>query len=348
MNLEKNQQIIGRWLLVGVVMLTIQVLLGGITRLTGSGLSMTEWKPIIGMIPPINEYEWQIAFEKYQKIGQFKFLNQDYNLSDFKFIFFWEWLHRNWAHFIAFTFLIPFIYFVLKKMIVKSMIPKLIALFLLGLAQGLIGMIMVASGLNEENVYVNHIKLALHFVSAMVLIIFTLWFACSLLIHEDSHTNNKGCANFSLVIMGLLFMQLTYGAFMAGMKAATVAPTWPSINGDYLPLTLLNESLINHPINIHFIHRLLAYTILILIIFWTKQMIHVSFLIKSNLYKFTPLLLVSLQIILGILSVLYSTESVRNGFGFFEWVAQLHQLVAMLLVMNFVVMYYLLSRKVAN
>lgn len=115
-----NNKIIGRWLLIGVAMLVIQVLLGGITRLTGSGLSITEWKPLLGAIPPMNAVEWNQLFQLYQeKTGQFKYLNNDFTLSDFKFIFFWEWMHREWARLISVVFLIPFIYFIYKKMITK-------------------------------------------------------------------------------------------------------------------------------------------------------------------------------------------------------------------------------------
>src|SRR5690606_25315793 len=126
----------------------IQVLLGGITRLTGSGLSITEWKPILGTIPPLNEQAWQEAFLKYQQIAQYKLLNSHFSLSDFKAIYFWEWFHRNWARFMGLVFIIPFVYFIFTKKIDKKMIKPMIILFLLGALQGLIGWIMVKSGLN--------------------------------------------------------------------------------------------------------------------------------------------------------------------------------------------------------
>ena len=178
----KKSNAVAIWLLIGVGMIIIQVLLGGITRLTGSGLSITEWKPILGAIPPMNEAAWLKAFEQYKQIGQFKHLNFEFTLSDFKFIYFWEWFHREWARLIALVFLIPFIYFLVKKMFRKEMINPLIILFLLGAAQGLIGWIMVASGLNDENLYVNHIRLAIHFTSALGLLVYTYWFAMLLLV----------------------------------------------------------------------------------------------------------------------------------------------------------------------
>jgi cytochrome c oxidase assembly protein subunit 15 len=342
--MDKNK-IIGRWLLLGVAMLIVQVLLGGITRLTGSGLSITEWKPLLGALPPMNDGEWLIAFEKYKQIAQFKYLNQDFTLGDFKFIFFWEWFHRNWARLISIVFLIPFIYFLIKKMITKEMVPKLIGLFALGISQGLIGWIMVASGLNDENLYVSHIRLAIHFVSALVLICFTYWFALSLLIHDEDRIQNQSIRQWTMGIIVVLFFQLIYGAFMAGLKAATVAPTWPSINGDYLPSSLSIQSWINHPINIHFIHRGIAYLLIVLIVGWFVKARKIVASTIWNRYKWIPILLVFIQVGLGITSVLFSTNIQRNSFGLFEWSAQLHQLVAMFLLMSLIWVLYMLRKK---
>jgi cytochrome c oxidase assembly protein subunit 15 len=342
--MDKNK-IVGRWLLLGVLMLMVQVLLGGITRLTGSGLSITEWKPLLGALPPMNEASWLLLFEKYKQIAQYKFLNQDFSLSDFKFIFFWEWFHRNWARLISVVFLIPFFYFLIKKIITKEMVPKLIALFLLGIGQGLIGWIMVASGLNDENLYVSHIRLAIHFISALVLIGFTFWFALSLLVEDTSLVKNNSIKQYTIFILILIGLQLIYGAFMAGLKAANVAPTWPSINGEYFPSDLLIQNFVHHPINIHFVHRMLAYIIFILIIIWHFKASRISISETFSKYKNLPLILVSLQVILGILTVLYSSKIVRNGFGLFEYFAIFHQIVAMCLVMTFIGFLYLLKAK---
>lgn len=340
-----NNKIIGRWLLIGVAMLMIQVLLGGITRLTGSGLSITEWKPLLGAIPPMNETEWQQLFQLYQeKTGQFKYLNSDFTLSNFKFIFFWEWMHREWARLISVVFLIPFIYFIYKKMITKEMIPKLVGLFLLGAAQGLIGWIMVASGLNDKNLYVTHITLATHFISAMVLICFTYWFAISLLIDKKDKTNNNSLNKWTIGILFVLFFQLMYGAFMAGLKAATVAPTWPSINGDYFPQTIVSQSWFNHSINIHFFHRMTAYLLILLIGIWYAKALKIKNSTLFNKYKWVPLGFVILQILLGIFTVLTSTHLTRNGFGTFEYLAQAHQLVAMFLVLSYVWVLYVVRK----
>ena len=340
-----RNKFVGYWLLVGVIMLIIQVLLGGITRLTGSGLSITEWKPILGTIPPLNEQDWQKAFLLYQeKTGQYKYLNQDFTLSNFKFIYFWEWMHRNWARFISVVFLIPFIFFVAQKYFTRSMISKLVALFLLGAAQGLIGWIMVKSGLNDDNLYVSHIRLAVHFISALVLIGFTLWFALSLLIEEKHFVCNNSLKWLTGIIILLLFAQLTYGAFMAGLKAATVAPTWPSINGDYFPDSIWSQGFLYSAINIHFVHRMLAYVLLILLIFWFVKASSIKGFPLLSRYRFLPLLLVIVQIGLGIFCLFTSSMQVRNGFGVFEYLAQAHQLVAMFLLMSMLLMMFLLRR----
>ncbi|MBP6623941.1 MAG: COX15/CtaA family protein [Chitinophagaceae bacterium] len=343
---QQDNKLIGRWLLLGVIMLTIQVLLGGITRLTGSGLSITEWKPIIGLIPPLNEEAWQVAFEKYQSIAQYKVLNTDFSLADFKFIFFWEWFHRNWAHFIGFAFIFPFIYFIAKKKFNKEIVPKLAGLFILGVGQGFIGKIMVESGLNDEDIYVSHIRLAIHFISALILIVFTYWFALGKLVDEKDKIYNPAFKGFTWGTIALLGLQLVYGAFMAGLKAATVAPTWPSINGDYLPAAVYNQSWINHPINIHFIHRGLAYIILLLILIWTwrASKLGASSSLLFRKYQFVPLLFVSVQVVLGIFAVLLSTKLARNSFGPFEWMAQLHQLIAMFLLMSLVWAAFIFSK----
>jgi cytochrome c oxidase assembly protein subunit 15 len=341
--MNKNK-IVGYWLLIGVGMLIIQVLLGGITRLTGSGLSITEWKPILGTIPPLNDAEWQHAFMLYQeKTGQYKYLNQDFTISHFKFIYFWEWMHRNWARLISIVFLIPFIYFIIKKYFNVKMISNLVALFLLGAAQGLIGWIMVKSGLNDDNLYVSHIKLAIHFISALVLICFTCWFALTLLVENQAKVYHPGLKKYILWILLLLGIQLTYGAFMAGLKAANVAPTWPSINGAYIPDTVLNGDYIFNTINIHFIHRMLAYILFIGILIWQIKVQPIRESLLFHRIKSLPLVLVTIQVLLGIFTLLTSSVQVRNGFGLFEYLAQAHQLVAMFLLMSLITLLYILG-----
>ncbi|MER3499486.1 MAG: heme A synthase [Chitinophagaceae bacterium] len=328
---------VANWLLVGVAMLIIQVLLGGITRLTGSGLSITEWKPIMGALPPMNEQDWNQAFEKYKQIAQYKKLNPHFTLQDFKFIFFWEWIHRLWARLIAVAFLIPFFIFLLQKRFKKEMVKPMIILFLLGVLQGLVGWIMVMSGLEDsERIYVSHYRLAIHFILALVLIGYTLWFALKLLVKKDKIQYNPRAKKFTGWIIALLIVQLVYGAFMAGLKAAPFAPTWPDINGGYFPS---GGSITNDPFMVHFIHRNLAYIITILIIIWFFK----ARKLQPSLFKKTswlPVAIVVVQVLLGIFTVLNSVYANR-----LLWLGVSHQFVAMLLLLSLIFSFYLVRRK---
>jgi len=347
MNEDRSVRLVANWIFWGVAMLIIQVLLGGITRLTGSGLSITEWKPMLGVIPPLHQNEWQQAFEKYQQIAQFKYINSHFTLNDFKFIFFWEWFHRRWANLISLVFLIPFIYFIQKKYIKQWMINPLIILFLLGALQGLIGWIMVKSGLNDENVYVDHIRLAIHFVSAMVLIGYALIFGLMLRVPQQNRVSNGRLKKYTIAIIALLVVQLFYGAFMAGLKAANAAPTWPDINGMMIPDVMFRgsfeENLFFNKITIHFIHRTLAYTLFIMILIWWLKAGKENQSPSFNKVKKWPVILVTIQVVLGVLSVLNSPKIVLGNFGIFEWFAQLHQLVGMLLLLSLTAALYILQ-----
>jgi cytochrome c oxidase assembly protein subunit 15 len=340
---QRSSRPVAAWLLIGVVMLIIQVLLGGITRLTGSGLSITEWKPILGALPPMNDQQWNDAFDKYKHIAQYKYLNQSFTLSDFKSIFFWEWFHRLWARLIGVAFLVPFIIFLIQKRFKKEMVKPMIILFLLGGFQGLVGWIMVMSGLNEENLYVSHYRLAIHFILALGLICYTLWFALELLIPQHEFVTNPFLRKFTLWTIAFLTLQLIYGAFMAGLKAATYAPTWPDINGNFLPRGGSPSSgilkLFDNPIVVHFIHRNLAYLITVLIFIWFVQ----SKKISGSLFRKTtwlPLALVVLQLVLGIFTVINSSDPRA-----LRWLGVTHQFIAMCLLLSLVFEFYLLQHK---
>ncbi|MCB9044599.1 MAG: COX15/CtaA family protein [Chitinophagales bacterium] len=325
-------------------MIIVQVLLGGITRLTGSGLSITEWKPIMGALPPMNDHDWQEAFDKYKQIAQFKYLNSHFELNDFKFLFFWEWFHRLWARMLGVVFAIGFIFFLVRGYFKKDMVIPLVILFILGAAQGLVGWIMVASGLNDTDLYVNHIKLALHFISALILLCYTFWFALSLLIPDGQLVHNIRFRSLTIITIAVLGIQLVYGAFMAGMKAAMRAPTWPDINGMYFPDTLATDSWVNHPLNIHFVHRMLAYILFTLVMFWFVAARKAAIQFRSAYLKkvaWWPFGLVWLQVLLGIITVLSAPSIVFGKFGTFEMLAELHQLVAMFLLMSLMVGVYM-------
>ncbi|MES2004035.1 MAG: COX15/CtaA family protein [Bacteroidota bacterium] len=346
---ERSSKLVATWLLIGVGMTVIQIALGGITRLTGSGLSITQWDVITGSLPPLNEQQWLAEFDKYRHTPQFHLLNFDFTLSDFKFIFFWEWFHRLWARTIGMVFAVGFVWFLVKKHFKKEMINPLLILFLLGALQGAIGWIMVASGLTGDAIYVKPTKLALHFIFALGLLCYTFWFALQLLVKKEQVQQNSSLRSWNLFILCILIVQLLYGALMAGHKAATAAPTWPTINGQWIPDNLVkNESfalnLVDNTTWIHFVHRGLAYLLLLLIVLWTIRLTRCKGPVLFEKTKRLPLLIVLLQVVLGIASVLTSTGIIPGHWGVFEWMAQLHQLTGMLLLLSLVWMLFIVRR----
>ena len=346
----RSSRPIAIWLLIGVGMIIIQVLLGGITRLTGSGLSITEWNVVTGTLPPMNEQQWMTEFSKYQDTPQYQLLNSGFTIRDFKFIFFWEWFHRLWARLIGVVFAVPFIIFLVQKRFKPSMVKPMIILFLLGALQGAIGWIMVASGLTGDAIYVKPAKLAMHFVLALGLLAYAFWFALELLVPKEKIVFNTKINKLTIGILAVLLVQLVYGAFMAGHKAATAAPTWPDINGSIIPPNMFGKEgglldLIDNRITIHFIHRGLAYILLALVFWQASQLAKLKSAPALQNGRWLPAFLISIQLALGILSVLSSTSIIPNKWGLFEWMAQLHQLVAMGLLLTEVWLLYLVRRQ---
>lgn len=344
---QRSSHPVAVWLLIGVGMIIIQILLGGVTRLTGSGLSITEWDVITGTLPPMNEAQWIKEFNKYKQTPQFLLLNYDFTLDDFKFIFFWEWLHRFWARLISVVFAIPFIIFLMQKRFKGEMIRPLLILFLLGALQGAVGWIMVASGLTGDAIYVKPTRLMLHFVLALGLLCYTFWFALMLLVPNEKRIVHRPLKKLTIGIMIVLVFQLAFGALMAGHKAATAAPTWPDINGAFIPASVFSKDgfldLIENKITIHFIHRLLAYILLVLVIIWTWMSYRINGNKLFSRTRWLPLCLVILQVVLGIYAVLTSIKIIPNHWGVFEWLAEFHQLTAMFLLLSLTWMAYLIK-----
>ncbi|MBS1601686.1 MAG: COX15/CtaA family protein [Bacteroidetes bacterium] len=354
------------WVYAGVIMLLIQVVLGGITRLTGSGLSITEWNVVTGAVPPLNEAQWSEEFAKYRATPQYQLLNSGFTISDFKFIFFWEWFHRFWARLVGVVFLVGFFWLLAKGAMKKWMVRPLNVLFLLGALQGAIGWIMVASGLTGDAIYVKPTKLALHFVFALGLIVYTFWFALQLSVPKEARLSRDAgvpkqslgrLQGWTIVILAVLFFQLLYGALMAGHKAATVAPTWPTINGSWIPDSLfgrhpLLEDLAGNRITIHFIHRGLAYLLVTLVIVWSVKAGRViagtaaggKSAAAFRRLRWLPLALILVQVTLGICSLLTSPGIVPQHWGLFDWLAQLHQIVGLLFLLTMIGMLYLVVR----
>ncbi len=333
------------WLYIGVFMLVVQILLGGITRLTESGLSITEWDPITGALPPMNATEWQQEFDKYKTTAQFQYIHSDFTIHDFKKIFFWEWLHRNWARLMGLVFLAGFAYFLVKRKFNSAMIFPLIMLFFLGAIQGAIGWIMVKSGLVPERMFVGHFQLAAHFMAALLLLCYTFWFALSLSINKSKLVIQKKLKDTATLILIVLFFQLIYGAFMAGLHAAVVAPTWPTINGQWIPKEMNTlkpawSDWFNNKITIQFIHRSLAYLLLIItIVFWVQSLkIPGSKTFRS--VRHLPMIFVLLQVILGILTVTLSPFG--DNLVYF---GVAHQTVAILFLLSVILIMFMVRKK---
>lgn len=341
--IKNNNKAVALWLLVGAAMIIIQVLLGGLTRLTDSGLSITEWQPILGSIPPLNNNQWQTAFEKYKELAQFKFLHSHFNLTDFKFIYFWEWFHRIWARLMGVVFILPFLYFIYKKWINKTMLTPMIILFILGGLQGFVGWFMVKSGVGTSLVFVDHTRLAVHFIAALILLIYVIWFALKLTVPQTELISNQKINRFNKILILVLVIQLIYGAFMAGSRAAYAAITWPSINGYFYPPGSMSKenfwfNIINNLLAIQFIHRLLAYLLLILILIFTFQLKKIKGGKWFNYIKYLPFYLVITQVILGIITLINYTTKYKLILSI------THQFIGMLLLVSLFFTLFLIRR----
>ncbi|EDM35588.1 cytochrome c oxidase assembly protein (isoform 1) [Pedobacter sp. BAL39] len=302
---------IANWLYIGAACIIIQILLGGITRLTGSGLSITEWKPLLGSIPPLNESEWQASFDRYKQIAQFHLVNSHFTLEDYKSIFFWEWFHRNWARLLGVIFVLPLTYFLITKQISRTLVFPLIILLSLGLLQGVIGWIMVRSGLNDTDIRVNHIRLSIHFFTALILLCYTLWIAFSLSFRDIHMRHRVKYPMLNIIVLGFLCIQMVYGAFMAGTNAALAAITWPDMNGSFIPKAVRSRpvnltSMTSDLLSIQFIHRNLAYLITILVIILYFRTYSWKINKRLSMIRMMPLLLVTSQCMLGIITLVSS------------------------------------------
>ncbi|MFZ7115270.1 MAG: COX15/CtaA family protein [Bacteroidota bacterium] len=268
--MKSNHKQIAIWLFSGCFLIFGMVVIGGITRLTGSGLSITEWKPIMGAIPPLNDAEWEVAFQKYQQIPQFQKVNYHFELSDFKTIFWWEFIHRLLGRLIGIVFIIPFLWFLVKKRFDSVTIKKMLFLFLLGGIQGFLGWFMVSSGLAERT-SVSHIRLAIHLMFAFITFAFTFYYGLELIYTEKRESiQNKKLSALNKLVFVVLSIQIIYGAFVAGLHAGKIHNTFPLMSGQVIPtgMSVMQPAWLNifdNPVTVQFIHRFLAFTLLFLV-----------------------------------------------------------------------------------
>ncbi len=257
------------WLFAVAGFVLAMVIVGGATRLTGSGLSITEWQPLLGTLPPLSEAAWQDAFEKYRHIPQYELVNRGMSLGEFKGIYWWEWSHRLLGRLIGFVFLLPFAYFLWRRAIPKPFILKIAALFVLGGAQGALGWFMVRCGLSER-VSVSQYRLAAHLALATGIAAYAFWLGLSIRDEpggaEAAKAPSPAARLGALILAGLVYVQIIAGAFVAGLKAGHASNTWPLMNGEIVPAGLdvyepWYMNIFENPLAAHFAHRMLAYSI---------------------------------------------------------------------------------------
>ncbi|MBV8060329.1 MAG: COX15/CtaA family protein [Alphaproteobacteria bacterium] len=303
------------WLFTCCGMIFIMALLGAITRLTQSGLSITDWNPIMGALPPLDDAAWQKAFDAYQHIPQYRILNSGMDLAAFKTIFFWEWFHRLWGRMIGFVFLIPLIIFAVRRQITRMLALRLTGIFALGGLQGFIGWFMVESGLSERT-FVSPYRLALHLGFALLLYCLIFWVGLGQLGDKAPQplpvTRNGKRAGWALLC--LLATTIIWGAFVAGLHAGEAYNTWPMMDGEWFPnaaFTLL-PSWVNAFENlalVQFMHRWLGPTTMLLLLTWVG--LHMKSATGQNkkwLHALGGMAL--LQVLLGITTLLTHVEIV--------------------------------------
>lgn len=249
---------LANWLLAVAFLVFVMVVVGGITRLTESGLSITEWKPITGAIPPLNEAAWQVEFAKYQKIPEYLEINKGMSLDEFKNIYFWEWLHRLLGRLIGVAFAVPLLWFAVRRAIPVGYGWRLVALLALGGVQGAIGWWMVTSGLSERT-DVSHIRLAVHLLTALFILGGLVWTALDLrALARDPGARPARLTSLASGVALVLFVQLLLGAFVAGLNAGHASNSWPLMGGQLWPAAAMWEglsSLVDDPQITHFLHR---------------------------------------------------------------------------------------------
>lgn len=317
-----------KWLYSGIVLISLMVIVGGVTRLTQSGLSMVEWKPVVGMIPPLSENEWQNEFELYKQTPEFKLNNSHFSLREYKSIFFWEYVHRLIGRIIGIVFFLPAIFFLLKKKFNRRMKIKVVLIFVGGLFQGFLGWYMVKSGLVKDP-HVSHFRLAAHLMAALFLIGFIYWTILDYT-YKSQEIKSKIISNYILFsLFVLVIIQIFYGALVAGLKAGKVYNYFPKMGVDWLPLDFYNsfdkqgiKALLESQSAVQFVHRVIGVLIFFLSIalVWKVRTLPLGkkavFLVVSSV--------IFIQVILGVLTLVFSVPI---------FLGVLHQSIAIIILL---------------
>ena len=325
--MKDNKKVI-YWLFTGCFLIFVMVVVGGITRLTQSGLSISDYKLISGTIPPMNEQEWIKEFELYKQYPEYQKLHYHFTLEDFKDIYFWEWLHRFIGRFIGIVFIIPFLYFLFTKQLSRPTIKKSIVLLALGAFQGFLGWYMVKSGLVDVPA-VSHYRLAMHLTTAFITFAYTFWVALDVL-YPKKKSINKSFRNLVWVGMIILLLQIIWGAFVAGLDAGWIHNFWPLMTGGewvhetvWIEQNPLWKNFVEGKSGVQFVHRYLAYIVVaIVLLIWYKSR-KIALTIPQHKGINSLLILVFVQFLLGVLTLIYAVP---------VWLGVAHQVGAFLLL----------------
>ncbi|WP_395615427.1 COX15/CtaA family protein [Sphingorhabdus sp.] len=329
------------WLMGVAALVFAMVVVGGITRLTESGLSITEWKPITGTLPPLSEAAWMSEFEKYKQIPEYTQINgpAGMTMAEFKFIYFWEWVHRLLGRVIGLAFALPLAWFWVKQAIPAGYKPRLLALLALGGLQGTIGWWMVSSGLSART-DVSHYRLAVHLLTAFIILGGLVWTALDLkALVKNPAAKPARITVFTALVFAILFIQMLFGAWVAGLNAGYVSNTWPLMNERLYPDGVdtakgVFYALVNDPYLTHFVHRWWAWVAVLALILLSRRVKQAGARLASIAIHIT----FGVQIILGIATVMTGVNIV---------LAVLHQAVGALLVASTVWGAHILGNKTA-
>jgi cytochrome c oxidase assembly protein subunit 15 len=327
--MNQNKSVI-YWLLSGCVLLFIMVTVGGITRLTNSGLSMTDWHLVTDTFPPLTDEKWQAAFEEYKKFPEYQKINihNDFQLSDYKFIYFWEWFHRFIGRIIGLVFIVPFVYFLIKKKLNSETIKKCVVLLGMGAFQGFLGWFMVKSGL-VDNPDVSHYRLSLHLTFAFITFAYTLWVALDI-IYPTKNEVILPLRKLARIALVFLIIQIIYGGFVAGLNAGLIHNHWPLMSdGQLLHESVILEKdswllrLTEGKSGVQFVHRTMAYVVvgLILFLYFKSKKFSLSNQQQNGLNLLV--IIVFLQFLLGVFTLLFSVPL---------WLGLTHQIMAFILL----------------
>jgi cytochrome c oxidase assembly protein subunit 15 len=304
---EKYHNFISYWLISLITLIVLIIMVGGLTRLTDSGLSITKWEVFKGILPPMNQDQWEKYFLEYKSIPQYILLNSNMTLNEFKFIFFWEYIHRLLGRLIGLLFFIPFIFLIFKNKLNSYLKFRLSSVSVFILLQGFVGWYMVKSGLTE-NVTVSHYRLSLHLFIAFIILSSLIWIYMNIYFQTNKifFQLDKNFIHIKILLL-LIFFQIIIGAFVSGLDAGKIYQTWPLMNESYFPSDNFSDNLFNFedPSFVQFLHRNIAYVIFIFLIF--------------------------LQVLLGIL-ILFSNVNI--------YLASLHQVSSIFLIVSSLNLYF--------